>query len=71
MRPDEIRAIRTRLGLSEVEFGRALRLEYPRTKVREMERGVRKPSPQMIALMEALLRVKELEDRAKPSPPSA
>lgn len=61
MTPDKIRDARTRLGLSEVEFGRALRLEDPRTKVRELERGTRQPSPQMIALMEALVRIADLE----------
>lgn len=61
MTSDEIRAIRTGLGLSEAEFGRALRLENPRKKVREMEQGTRTASPQMIALIEALIRIKELE----------
>lgn len=60
MTASEIRALRTRLGLSEVEFGRALRLEDPRTKVRELERGTRTPSPQMIALMEALETIQRL-----------
>lgn len=58
----DIRALRLRLGLSEVEFGRALRLEDPRKKVRELENGSRKPSPQMIALMEALARIRDFED---------
>ncbi len=61
MTPVEIAATRTRLNLSEVEFGRALHLEDPRKKVRELENGSRTPSPQMIALMNALLRIKELE----------
>lgn len=56
----EIRAVRTYLNLSEVEFGRALRLEDPRKKVRELENGSRVPSPQMVALMEAMRRIKEL-----------
>lgn len=61
MSPDDIRALRNRLCLSEVEFGRALRLEDPRKKVRELENGSRDPSPQMIALMEALERIHALE----------
>lgn len=61
MTPSEIRALRTRLDLSEVEFGRALRLEDPRKKVRELENGSRSPSAQMIALMEALDEIRSLK----------
>lgn len=61
MSPVEIRALRIRLGLSEVEFGRALRLENPRKKVRELENGTRTPSPQMVALIEALVRLSEMQ----------
>lgn len=61
MTPTEIRAARNTLGLSEVDFGRALRLEDPRKKVRELENGSRTASPQMIALMHALVKIKELE----------
>lgn len=59
----EIRAARERLGRSEVEFGRALRLEDPRKKVRELENGSRTASPQMVAIIEGLLRIKALEDQ--------
>lgn len=61
MTPAEIQSARERLGLSEVEFGRALRLEDPRKKVRELERGARAASPQMIGLIEALVRIHKLE----------
>ena len=63
MSPSEVRAVRDRLGLSEVEFGRALHLEGPRKKVRELENGARVASPQMIALMQALVRIHDLEQR--------
>jgi DNA-binding transcriptional regulator YiaG len=63
--PAEICAIRHNLNLSEVEFGRALKLDNPRKKVRELENGSRVPSPQMIALMHALLRIRELEHGAE------
>lgn len=65
--PSDIRYTRSRLGLSEVEFGRALRLEDPRKKVREFENGSRTPSPQIVALIDALVRVHDLE--SIPSPP--
>lgn len=61
MTPAEIQAARERLGLSEVEFGRALRLEDPRKKVRELENGSRIASPQIVAIIEGLLRIKTLE----------
>lgn len=62
MNGDDIRAARTLLCLSEVEFGRALRLEDPRKKVRELENGSRTASPQIKALIQSLIRIKELED---------
>lgn len=64
MTPHDIYQLRQRLNLSEVEFGRALRLEDPRKKVRELENGARTPSPQMIALMEAMMKIHDLESGA-------
>jgi len=61
MTPFEIRALRLRLGLSVTQFGEKLRLESPNKRVREMETGLRSPSPQIIALMEALERIQELK----------
>lgn len=71
MTPSDIRALRTRLNLSEADFGRALRLEDPRKKVRELERGARRPSPQMIGFMEALAKIHELETASVPQEESA
>jgi hypothetical protein len=53
MTPSEIRAARECLGLSEVDFGRALRFDGDaRKKARELENGARIASPQMIAIIE-------------------
>lgn len=61
MTPAEIRAARDRLGLSEVAFGRKLRFDGDaRKKVRELENGSRTASPQIIGLIEALVRIREL-----------
>lgn len=62
MTPAEIRAARERLSLSEVEFGRELRFDGDaRKKVRELENGARIASPQIVALIKALLKIRELE----------
>lgn len=61
MTPQDIERLRRRLNLTEAEFGRALRLEDPRKKVRELENGSRTPSPTMIALMEALGKIHDLQ----------
>lgn len=61
MTPAEIRAARERLGLSEVEFGRELRFDGDaRKKVRELENGGRIASAQIVALIEALVKIKSL-----------
>lgn len=61
MKPSDIRALRLRLGMSVTEFGRALKFDSPNKRVRELESGSRSPSPQMVALMEALETIQRLQ----------
>lgn len=61
MTPAEIRTARIHLGLSEADFGHTLRLESPNKRARELENGSRTASPQIIALIQALLKIKAME----------
>jgi DNA-binding transcriptional regulator YiaG len=52
--PDEVRAIRTRLGMTQVEFAAAMGVSRQAT-VAEWESGHRTPSGSAVRLMELLV----------------
>jgi DNA-binding transcriptional regulator YiaG len=52
MTPDQIKALRHRLGLSTMAF--AIRLNVSVDTVRSWEQGVRRPRPEILSLLVAL-----------------
>jgi DNA-binding transcriptional regulator YiaG len=54
MTPDEIKAARLRLGMTQAELAQALGYAYKQS-VSDLERGVMKPSKTVLILLEMML----------------